>query len=185
MPTPDEKSANAQQMLLWLYIGSMVMIFAGLTSAYLVRRAEGNWMEFELPRVLWATTTVILLSSATLHLAVQAARRQQVERLQALLGLSLLLGIGFLFGQVIAWQNLVVNKVFLVGNPSGSFLYILTGMHALHLVAGLVALAVMMVQAVRLRIGPERIRGLEQVALFWHALDFLWCFLFLFLLVNH
>ncbi len=187
MPSTDPKQIAGQQMLTWLYIGSMVMIFAGLTSAYLVSRAEGNWLEFELPRVLWASTAVILLSSLSLHGAVLAARQQAIYRTQALLALTLLLGIAFLFMQGLAWQNLVVNKIFFVGNAAGSFLYVLTGMHALHLVAGLIAMGVMVVRAIRLRIGPgaDRLRGLEQTALFWHALDFLWCFLFLFLALHH
>jgi cytochrome c oxidase subunit III len=184
-PTPETKQVAAQQMLLWLYIGSMIMIFAGLTSAYLVSKGEGKWLQFELPRLLWVSTGVILLSSLTMMLAVRAAREARVERLQLWLGLTTLLGVGFLLAQVVAWQNLVLNNIYLVGNASGSFLYMLTGMHMVHLVAGLLALVVITVRAVRLQVGPDRIRGLEQVATFWHSLDFLWCFLFLFLLLNH
>lgn len=180
---------RAVRTLMWLYIASMIMIFAGMTSAYLVRKGEGNWVQFALPGVFIINTILLLGSSLSMHLALRAARANDPQRLQVWLWLTCLLAIGFVFGQFVGWQKLTASGVYLVGegsgNVSGSFLFVLTGLHALHLVGGIIALVVLLVKAVQYRITADRMEGLRLAATFWHSVDFLWLYLFLFLLVNH
>ncbi len=184
-PAEVQQRRNASRMGLWLYIVSMTMMFMGLTSAFLVKKSEKGWYPIELPSMFYVSTAVILLSSLTLHLALGAARRNQIPRLQVLIGATLALGVVFLFTQLLAFSQLVGANVFLVGpGVSGSFVYILSGLHGVHILAGLIVLSVLLIQALRLRLGAERQFGLHLAATFWHALDVLWVYLFLFLLAN-
>lgn len=181
----NEKNRLAVRMLMWLYIVSMVMLFAGLTSAYLVSRAEGRWTAFSLPAVFWASTGLILASSATLWMAQKSARQALMGRLAAWLVATLVLGLCFLLAQLVGFAQLRQAGVYLSGGNAGaSFLYMLPGLHGLHLVAGLVALLVFIIRALLYRIDPRNLQGLQLMATFWHALGFLWLYLFLFLLAN-
>jgi cytochrome c oxidase subunit 3 len=185
MPTEKQKQAGAVRLVMYLYLAATFMAFAGLTSAYIVTKAEGKMQTFTLTPIFYVNTLVLLMSSVTLHLAYLNAKQNKVSRLQGWLFATALLAVAFVFGQVIAWQKLVAQGVYLVGNASGGFLYILTGLHGLHVVAGIVALSVMLISAIRLRISNDNLQGLQLFATFWHTMDFLWIYLFVFLLVNH
>ncbi len=182
--TVEKPVVHPLRFLMYLYIGTVIMIFAALTSAYLVRQAEGNWRVFEMPAVFYFSTVVIAVSSVTMHRAVMAARKNEMGMLKAMLWITSLLGILFLVSQFIGYQDLVANGVYLVGNPSESFFYVITGVHALHLVGAMIALFIMVIKALMLRIHAENYLGLELTAIFWHALDLLWIYLFLFLWLN-
>jgi len=184
-PVSTEKpKIHPQKMLMMLYLVSTVMIFAGMTSAVLVRRAEGNWHYFELPSIFFLSTFLILLSSLTMHWAWIAAKKEKFSQLNLALFITLLLGFGFAVSQFMGWSDLVAIKVFLVGNPSGSFVYVLTGLHLLHLVAALIFLMVTLYRAVTYRIHSGNLLGLELCMIFWHFLDLLWVYLFVFLQSN-
>jgi cytochrome c oxidase subunit 3 len=182
--TTEKSVVHPLRFLMYLYIGTVIMIFAALTSAYLVRQAEGNWRVFEMPAVFYFSTVVIAVSSVTMHRAVVAARKNEIGMLKAMLWITSLLGILFLVSQFIGYQELVASGVYLVGNPSESFFYVITGVHALHLVGAMIALLIMVIRALMLRIHAENYLGLELTAIFWHALDLLWIYLFLFLWLN-
>jgi cytochrome c oxidase subunit 3 len=187
--TPVEEATEPAAMhpkkfVLWLIIASIVMLFAALTSAYIVRQAEGNWLEFKLPGALWATSAILLISSITMHWSVIAAKRNQITQLKTAIAITTFLGTAFLVGQWIAWTQLVDAKVFFVGNPSGSFLYVLTGLHALHLISGLIFLLIVFVRTFLNLVNAENKLSLEMCATYWHFLDGLWLYLFLFLLFN-
>ena len=184
MPEKNRKQ-YALRFLMWTYIVSMVMIFAGLTSAYLVRKGEGNWLEFSLPRIFTWTTALLVLSSGTIHWAYRSAQHDRWGQLNIALWLTTFLGVAFLTGQILGWQELVAMDVYLVGNPSGSFLYILTGMHAVHIVGALIAVFAMSIRAIQYKISSQAMVGLQLTVIFWHALDFLWLYLFVFLQVTH
>ncbi len=179
---------QALQFLLWLYVASVVMIFAGLNSALIVSKADavaaGKWREFSMPVIFWFSTGVLLLSSFTGHFSVVAARKNNLVRMRNLLAATVALGIVFLFSQVVGYQTLVANEVFLVGHNSGQYLYIITGLHALHLFGGLVALVVQLVRALTYRIHADNVLGLQLSIRFWHALDVIWIYLYIFLLTN-
>jgi cytochrome c oxidase subunit 3 len=183
---PESQLAmNPKKFALWLFMVSIVMIFAALTSAYLVRMAEGNWLVFEMPDMLTITTVILFLSSITLHIAYKNAQKDNLNTLKLFISITFALGILFLFGQYEAWKELVAMKVFFVGNPSGSFLYVLTGVHAFHLVTGLVYLLIVLVNTFRLKIHSKNMVQLEMCTTYWHFLDGLWIYLFLFLKLNH
>jgi cytochrome c oxidase subunit 3 len=179
-------SMHPKKFAMWLFLVSVVMVFASLTSAYLVRRAEGNWVEFELPPIFWISTIVLLVSSVTMHMAVRSARRDQLTNVKIWLSVTFLLGVAFLIFQFYGWIYLVNINVFFVGNNvAGSFLYVLTGLHGLHIISAVVYLAWVLWATFRLKVHSQSLLNIELCATFWHFLDGLWLYLFLFLLFNH
>lgn len=183
---PEETlSMHPRKFLLWLFIVSITMMFAAFTSAYLVRKAEGNWLEFDLPQIFWYSTGVLLVSSLTLAGAVWAAKKDQFGLLRTLISITFVLGLAFLAMQVMGWSRLVDMNVFFVGNPSGSFVYVLSAVHGVHIVVALVVLVFALVAAFRMRIHAKNLVGIEMAATFWHYLDALWLYLFIFLLYNN
>jgi cytochrome c oxidase subunit 3 len=176
---------HPKKFAVWLFIVSIIMIFAALTSAYLVRRAEGNWLEFELPAIFWINSAILLASSISMQWAYFSAKRDNLNALKVGMVLTVVLAIAFLVGQWYSWVALVDRQVFFVGNPSGSFLYVLTGMHAFHLVTGLVFLLIILVASFQYKIHAKSMVRMEMCTTYWHFLDILWLYLFVFLLINH
>jgi cytochrome c oxidase subunit III len=174
---------NPKKFAMWLFIGSVVMLFASLTSAYIVRQAEGNWLYFELPSILTLSTVVILISSITMQWAYWSAKKDKLEMVKVLVTVTSLLGIVFLILQFEGWKALVGNQVYLVGNPSGSFLYIITGLHGLHLVSAIVFLLIVLVATYRYRVHSKNLTQIEMCTTYWHFLGGLWLYLFVFLLL--
>lgn len=173
---------------LWLIIISIIMMFAAFTSAYLVRRAEGNWLEFGLPNILLINTVVIVLSSITLQLANSAAAKDNIAKSRLLLYITFGLGIAFLIGQVNAWSDLVTNNVYFGGessNPSGSFMYVLTGVHGFHIITGLLYLASVIVGSLRYKVHSKSMLRIQLCTIYWHFLGGLWVYLYIFLRLNH
>ncbi len=178
-------SMHPQKFAMWLFIVTVIMFFAAFTSAYIVRKAEGNWLEFELPLILWINSIVIILSSATMQWAYFSASKNNFTNLKIAISITVLLGFGFVAGQFSAWDELVQNSVFFVGNPAGSFLYVITGMHALHLVSGIVFLFIVLNSSFRYKVHSKNLARIEMCTTYWHFLGFLWLYLFGFLLLNH
>ncbi len=178
-------SMHPKKFSLWLFIASVVMIFAAMTSAYIVRQSDGNWLEFDMPPMLWYTSAIILASSGTMHWAYWSAKKDNLGSLKIAMSLTVLLGIAFLVGQYLSWGELVDQKVYFVGNPAGSFMYVLTGLHGAHLISGLVFLLVTLISSFRYKVHGKSLNQVEMCATYWHFLDGLWLYLFLFLLLNH
>ena len=174
---------HPKKFAMWLFIASVTMLFASLTSAYIVRQAEGNWLYFELPSLLYWSCGIIVASSVSMQMAYWAAKRDLLERVKLLVSITTVLGITFLVCQFLAWGQLVAQSVYLVGNPSGSFLYILTGLHGLHLVSAIVYLVILLVAAYRFKIHSKSLAQIEMCATYWHFLGGLWLYLFIFLLL--
>jgi cytochrome c oxidase subunit 3 len=172
------------KVLLWLSIVSMIMMFAGLTSGYIVRQADGNWLVFELPRIFYFSTAAILLSSISMQWALQSVKKDNIPNLRTGLIITLGLGLVFAFAQFMAWSRLVEMGVFFTGNPAGSFLYVLTGLHLAHLTGGLIALMVLTSRAIQGRYHSGNHLGVRLCTTYWHFLDGLWVYLFIFLLVT-
>ncbi len=179
---------NPQKFALWLLIVSIVMMFAAMTSAYIVRRAEGNWLEVEIPFIMYVSTGVILLSSITMHWAYLSARRDNLQTLKVALLVTTLLGLAFVAAQ---WHSRTVLRqegVFFGGelsNPGGSFIYVLAGLHVFHLITGVIFLFVVLVSAFGYKVHSKNMNLIEMSATYWHFLDALWIYLFVFLLLNH
>ena len=174
---------NPKKFAMWLFIGSVVMLFASLTSAYIVRQAEGNWLFFELPGILTISTVVILLSSATMQWAYWSARKDNLQMVKTLVLVTTVLGISFLVLQFYGWKDLVANQVYLVGNPSGSFLYVITGLHGLHIISAIVFLLIVLIAAFRFKVHAKNLLQIEMCTTYWHFLGGLWLYLFVFLLL--
>ena len=182
---PDKPiSMNPKLFAMWLFIVTVVMIFAGLTSAYIVRQGEGNWLQFKLPGLLSITSAVILLSSGTMHWAYLATKKDNLKQIKLAVTLTTLLGIIFVIGQVYAWTDMVAHHVYLVGNPAGSFVYLLTGLHGAHLFGGMCFLLIVLVATYRYKVHSKNRSQIIMCATYWHFLTGLWLYLFIFLLLN-
>lgn len=189
-PSPTYKSElkNARQKaakpLLWVGIVSIVMLFAGLTSAYVVRADNGNWLIFNLPDIFFISTAIIITSSLTLFLSLKMAKKNNHKGVILGLLATLTLGIAFTFTQFEGWKELTYKGIVFAGkysNASGSFLYVLTGLHLAHLAGGLISLAVTLINSLKRKYSAENTLGLELCSIYWHFLDILWVYLFLFL----
>lgn len=175
---------KGRKFLLWLSMGGMSMAFAGLTSAYIVRKGAGNWLQFELPSMFYVSTAIILLSSVTMNMAVSAAKKGNFNNIRSFLIATLILGLGFVFTQFEAWSHLINQNIFFTGktsNAAGSFLFVLTGLHMAHLAGGIIALIVTNIKSLKNKYTPENHLGITLCAIYWHFLDALWVYLFLFL----
>jgi cytochrome c oxidase subunit III len=177
-------SMNPKKFGLWLFIVSIIMVFAALTSAYIVRQADGNWLIFDLPQLFWITSIIILVSSITMHWAYLAAKSDNLESVKIATIATTVLGVAFLIGQFLAWGTLVDNNVYFVGNPAGSFVYVLSGLHGLHIVGGVVFLLILLASVNQKKVHSKNMSLIEMCATYWHFLDVLWLYLFVFLLLN-
>ena len=184
----EEKRITREKVakpLLWIGMVSMVMIFASLTSAYVVRMEKGDWLQFELPQLFYVSTAIIIVSSVTMNWVLSAAKKNDLKTIKSASFITLLLGLSFVVCQFKAWGVLVDQKIFFAGkysNAAGSFLYALTGLHMAHLAGGIIALLVVWIKALGKRYNSENLLGIRLCAIFWHFLDALWIYLFLFLL---
>jgi cytochrome c oxidase subunit 3 len=178
-------SMHPKKFALWLFLVTVVMIFAALTSAYIVRQAEGNWLEYELPEIFWMTSIIVVLSSVSLHWAYLSAKKDNLLNLRIGMIITVILGFAFLVGQWYSWIALVDRDVFFVGNPAGSFLYVFTGLHAAHLISGVIFLIIVLISSFRLKVHSQAMNTMEMATTYWHFLGGLWIYLFMFLLLNH
>ena len=179
----DSKRLHPHKFTLWVGIGSIIMMFAALTSAYVVRQAQQNWLEFDLPKVFWYSTAVILLSSVTMHLSLKAFRERNRLRYRLLLGATALLGVLFAVLQITGFYNLYSRGIQIIGegsNPSASFLGVITGLHVVHVLGGVVALLIVYIKAYNTRVKTYNSTPLEILSVYWHFVDILWIYLFIF-----
>lgn len=177
-------SMHPQKFALWLFLVSIVMLFAAFTSAYIVRRGEGNWLDFDLPALFSYTSVIIVLSSITMQWAYVSAKKDNLDVLKITLFITTVLGIAFLVGQWYAWVDLVDKDVYFVGNPSGTFIYVLTGVHGLHLISGVIFLIIVLISSFRYKVHSKSLLRIEMCATYWHFLGALWLYLFFFLSYN-
>jgi len=179
---PSSLFGDAPRFGLWLFLGTASMLFIGFTSAYILRRASGDWRPLSAPPILWLNTAVLFLSSATLEGARRRLRGWDIPAAQAWLAFTGILGVSFVVGQVLAWRSLAASGVFLSSNPHSSFFYLLTGVHVAHLLGGLVWFMADFVRIRRLAFTPGE-DGLRLFATYWHFLAVLWAYLLFLLFV--
>ena len=184
----EEKRITREKVsrpLLWVGMITMVMLFASLTSAYVVRQQKGDWLQFELPQLFYISTAIIILSSITMNWVLSAAKKNDLKNIKLAAFLTFILGLSFIVCQFKAWGVLYDQKIVFAGkysNAAGSFLYALTGLHMAHLVGGIIAVLVVWIKSLMNRYNSENLLGIRLCAIFWHFLDALWIYLFLFLL---
>jgi cytochrome c oxidase subunit 3 len=167
----------------WLAIGSIVMLFTALASAYIVRSASGNdWQPIAVPRVLWLSTALILISSVTMEVSRRSLKRQSEAGYGRWLVITGALGLGFLASQLVAWRQLVRQGVYMASNPYNSFFYLFTAAHGLHLLGGIMALGYLLLRTRRKRATVDgelrRIGAADSATIYWHFMDGLWVVLF-------
>ncbi len=179
-----EKGINPQKFALWIAMGSIIMMFTGWTSAYIVKHAAGNWLEFGLPNMFYISAVVIVLSSIALHTSYISYKRQNEALYKWMLVLAFILGLSFIVFQSMGWSQLFEMGVDLKANVAGSFTYLITGAHAVHVLGGIATLVVAMIHAfsLRFRYTEQRKNRFELVLHYWHFVGILWIYLLVFIL---
>ncbi len=175
---------NPTKFVVWLLIVASVMLFASFTSAYIVRRGEGNWLLFDIPTVFAYSTVIVVLSSVAIQWAYIAAKRDELGQVKIALLATLALGIAFCISQWMGWKALVANNIHFVGNPSESFFYVISGVHLAHMIGGILFLLVIIGKALNLNVHKKKILSLNLCVTYWHFLGAAWIYLYFFLLLN-
>jgi cytochrome c oxidase subunit 3 len=205
---PDDYRDRIRRYRIGMFFGmaSIVMLFVAFSSAYIVRQGVGtwdqqagryvtDWVPVRIPRILWLNTVILLISSATMYMARRglANRVARSERVSSRAGsllmmgrrdsapwlsITLILGLAFLVGQVIAWKQLSQHRIFISTNPSSAFFYVLTAVHGLHLLGGVTALAYAALTSALDKPLVTRFVVVDVTSLYWHFMDFLWLYIF-------
>ncbi|HEX9826246.1 MAG TPA: cytochrome c oxidase subunit 3 [Flavobacteriaceae bacterium] len=183
--TTEEKNIRAKKMMLWFGIGSLIMSFAGLTSAVIVSSKRPDWLNnFQLPDAFIISTVIIILSSISLILAKRALKTNNRKTTTVWLLVTLGLGIAFIYSQFIGFGQIIQSGYNFTGptsNVTMSFIYIIAIAHIAHVVAGLISLIIVIYNHFKEKYNASQMLGFELSATFWHFVDGLWLFLFLFL----
>lgn len=179
------KSVNAKKFALWLFIVSICMLFAGLTSAYIVKKSDGRWLQFDMPDMFLYSTLVLVLSSIAMHWTYLKAKDNSLKAVKIGITATAAIAVVFFYMQYLSWVKLVSQDIFLVGNPSGSFVYIFSGLHLAHLIGGLVFLLVVFLDTMNYKVHSKSMLAIEMCTTYWHFLGGLWIYLYLFLVMNN
>ncbi len=174
---------HPHKFTLWMGIGSILMMFAGLTSAFIVKKNQANWITFEIPPIFWFSSLAIILSSITVILAGRAFRDRQMKRYRQLLVITALLGIIFVVMQTIGFTDMWNQGLTVNATVSVSFLYVIVGLHALHVVGGVVALLIMVLKAFSRKQKIYSSVPIQLAGTYWHFVDLLWIYLLVFLVM--
>ena len=181
-PGTESGMMPAAKVGVGVFLAVVGCLFALFTSAYFMRMGLSDWHAMPVPRLLWLNTGVLVLSSVALQIALIAARRRQLDTVRLALVTGGITAVAFLVGQLMAWRELVADGYYLSSNPANSFFYLITGMHGLHIIGGLIALAVVIVRAWMPEWRIERLRlSVELCAMYWHFLLFIWLAVFVLL----
>lgn len=181
------KRIHPKKFAMWMAIVSMIMFFSAFTSAFIVRKSAGNWMYFPIPSEFFYSTAIILMSSVAFYVSKKAYLNNQANLFKTLFFLGFALGVGFVIMQYAGWQALHSMEIDIATNQSSSFFYLITGAHVVHVVGGIAALIVTMVGVILGRykeVTPKRTLKLELVYTYWHFVDILWIYLFVFLWIQ-
>jgi len=179
----QKRKIHPHKFTLWVAIGSILMMFAGLTSAYIVKRSQASWLMLEIPVVFWYSTAAILASSVTIQLSLKALKAREMMAYKRWLMITAVLGVLFLVLQIVGFKQFGANDIRLIGagsNASYSFLLAISGLHGLHVLGGVIALVVIAIQALRVATRSYNTVPLEVAATYWHFVDALWIYLFIF-----
>ncbi len=181
----EEKTNRAKKNMLWFGIISLTMSFAGLTSAYVVSKERPDWIStFEIPQAFYISLALIIASSMTIHFALKAIRKQQNSLGLFLLVATFILGVLFVVFQFVGFSEIIQNGYNFTGPTSSittSFIYLVVLLHVAHVFAGLISLLVIIYNHYKLKYENGKTLGVELAATFWHFVDVVWIYLFLFL----
>lgn len=178
--TQQQNKIHPHKFALWVAIAAIIMMFAGLTSAYIVKSGQPGWENIRTPRVFWYSTAVMVISSITIQAALRAFKQKAMKQFRALFLITLLLGIAFVWLQWSGFQYMWHRGVRFEGAGAGQFLYIIFGLHALHVIGGVVALMVMAAQQFFGKVRSYNATPVEVMSTYWHFVDVLWLYLLIF-----
>ena len=178
----QRKKIHPHKFTLWVAIASILMMFAGLTSAYIVKKNQANFLSFDLPLAFWYSTAVIIASSVTMWMAKKKFVNREMASYRRLITVTFILGLLFVGLQAVGFWELYKQGLALTTNVSVSFLYVIVMLHALHVVGGVVALMVIFIRAYRTKVKSYNVVPVEVMSAYWHFVDLLWIYLLIFLL---
>lgn len=179
----EDQRMDPKQFMLWGFLGTITLLFTGILTAYLVLSLGSNWGELAIPGIFYVTSLIILASSYTIHQSYKAAKTDDIPGLQFWLLISLLLGLLFLLGQGMGWYQLLSQGLTLQTNNGIAFIYLLSGLHALHIVGGVVFIGVAWWRSKHFHIHSRNLKGLFNCCTYWHFVDALWFYVFFFIVI--
>lgn len=174
---------HPHKFTLWVGIGSILMMFAGLTSAYILKRNMANWQTFSLPQAFYYSTAVVALSSFTIWKSVKAFKEREMRRYRMLMVATSILGGLFIALQTLGFYELIQQGSALGVTTSVDFLYVIVGLHAVHVLAGVIVLLVMLLKAFNTKLRSYALVPVELAATYWHFVGILWIYLLVFLIL--
>lgn len=178
--TQNSKRLHPHKFTLWVAMASIIMMFAGLTSAYIVKSNAANWEIIDTPVHFWYSTLVIIACSITVQMALRAFKQREMQKYRSLLFATTVLGILFVVLQWFGFQWMWEHGVRFQGAGQGQFLYIIAGLHGLHVIGGIVTLCIILARAY---FGQQRSYNavpVEIISTYWHFVDALWIYLLVF-----
>lgn len=180
-----EKKLHPHKFTLWVAIASILMMFAGLTSAFIVKSNLEGWRTIKMPSLFWVSTAVILASSLTMQMALRAFKQRNMSQYRLLSGLTIFLGVAFIALQVMGFRELFYDQQvqFKGASGAGQFLYVIFGLHAIHVFGGMIALIILFIKAFVGRIKTYSSVPTEVMTTYWHFVDLLWIYILLFFLI--
>ncbi len=180
----EKKKTHPYMFFLWAGLGSIVMMFAGLTSAYIVKKSQANWLDFEMPNVFMISTVVILVSSFTIQMAAKKFKEQNENQYRGFLSVTAILGVVFIVMQIQGFLALQANSIALIGprsNSAASFLFVITVLHLIHVLGGIIALIWISFRSFSSKNSMKNDLPVKLISNYWHFVDILWVYLFVFL----
>ena len=177
---PQRKRIHPYKFTLWVAMGSIVMMFAGLTSAYIVKSNQPKWIMVDLPVVFSYSTAVIILSSITIQIALKEFKERKLALYRNMMAVTFMLGVLFIFLQFQGFNQLWNSGVTLRGAGAAPFMYVIFGLHALHVLGGVVALLIIFLKAFSRHNRSYDPISIEVASTYWHFVDALWIYLFIF-----
>lgn len=181
--TKQKQKMHPHKFTMWVAIGSIVMMFAGLTSAFIVKSNQTNWITVTLPTAFWISTAVIVFSSITLQMALRSFKQREMSKYRLLIGITLVLGSAFVLFQWLGFNELWAQQITLKGSGAGQFLYVIFGLHAIHVIGGIITLLVIFIKAFTGKVKLYSAVPTEVAAMYWHFVDLLWIYLLFFFLI--
>lgn len=178
----QRKRIHPHKFTLWVAMGSIIMMFAGLTSAYIVKSNQPKWLTVDMPRLFWYSTAVILLSSVTIQMSLSEFKNRRMSMYRKLISVTLVLGCLFIVLQCLGFLQLWESGITLTGSGAAPFMYVIFGLHGLHVLGGVIALLVIFLQAFSSSRRSYNPVPVEVISTYWHFVDILWIYLFIFFL---
>lgn len=181
----EELRQKTAKPMLWIGLVSIVMFFAGLTSAVIVSKGTAQWESITIPTTFLLSTIFIIISSLTFFFGEKMVKNNDLKNSKLMIAATMILGILFSITQYFAWKDLYSNGVVWAGSESsaaGSYFYTLTALHLLHLLGGLISLTVVLIKSVKEKYNSDNLLGIQLSSTYWHFLTILWIYLYLFLI---